>query len=89
MAVSTASFCISGSMSALLMMTRLPVGGVAAAAADEGFRSSELSGFIASAPWMLLLASSLIFFFFSLSFNTDSVFFFFFFFSFLSLCDIN
>ena len=86
MAVSTASFCISGSMSALLMMTRLPVGGVAAAAADEGFRSSELSGFIASAPWMLLLASSLIFFFF-LFLSTLTLYFFFF--SFLSLCDIN
>ena len=77
MAVSTASFCISGSMSALLMMTRLPVGGVAAAAADEGFRSSELSGFIASAPWMLLLASSLIFFFF-LFLSTLTLYFFFF-----------
>ena len=38
------------------------MGGVAAAASDEGFRASELSGFIASAPWMLLLASSLFFF---------------------------
>ena len=65
--MSMASFCISGSMSALLMMTRLSVGGVAAAVVDEGFWSPELSGFIVSAPWMLLLASSLFFFFFILN----------------------
>ena len=64
MAVSMASFCILRSMSALLMMTSLSMGGVAAAVVDKGFRSPKLSGFIASAPWMLLLASLLFFFFF-------------------------
>ena len=64
MVVSMASFCILRSMSVLLMMTSLSMGGVAAAVVDKGFRSPELSGFIASAPWMLLLASSLFFFFF-------------------------
>lgn len=61
MAMSTASFCISWNMSALLMMTRLPV---AVVTAGEGLRSSEL-GFDDRAPGTLLLASSLILCYFS------------------------
>ena len=59
-AISTASFCMSGSISALLMMTFLGgVGVAAAAAAADGFRSSE-SGLPIRAPGMLFFASSLI-----------------------------
>ena len=72
MAMSTASFCISCNMSALLMMTRLPVGVVTF---EEGFRSSEL-GFADRAPATLLFASSLILFvvFVSASLAKASVF---------------
>ncbi|GLT71542.1 hypothetical protein SLA2020_435530 [Shorea laevis] len=61
MAVSTASFYISRSMSVLLKMTPLPEAGVVVAVADEGFRSSEIGGFTVRPPTMLLFASSLIF----------------------------
>ena len=59
--ISTASFCMSGNISALLMMTFLV--GVAAtaavAAAEESFRSSEL-GLAMRGPTMLFFVSSFI-----------------------------
>ena len=58
-AISTASFCMSGIMSALLMMTFL--GGTAGAGKGNGFRSSVL-GLAVRGPAMPFLASSLIFF---------------------------
>ena len=49
MVVLTASFYISGSMSALLTMTFLPEGGVATTA-EECSWTSELGGFMANPP---------------------------------------
>ena len=58
MAVSTASFCISGSMLALLTMTRLPKGGVVAAA-DVGAPDEVLAAARAALAAMRELLTAL------------------------------